>query len=296
MSSDPFLSVVIPTYNREKYIVRTIQSLLSQDYDHFEIIVVDDGSTDDTESVVRAIQDPRIAYIKKNNAERAAARNYGSRMAKGSYVNFFDSDDVAYSNHLRQAAAAIETLKTPEVFHLGYDVKDAEGVLLRKVDQWPSTINERLINGNHLSCNGVFLRKDIAQKFPFNETRALSASEDYELWLRLASRFPLHCVNGMTSTVVNHEARSVLKINMEGLLLRMSLLESELRKDDQFIEVYGNKIGTFQAYRDIYIALHLVMANYSGKKSLSYLIKAAKTKPSVILTRRFLAVIKKIVL
>lgn len=296
MRSDPFISVVIPTYNREKYILRTIQSLLNQDYAHFEIIVVDDGSTDNTESVVAAIQDTRLSYVKKNNAERAAARNYGARIAKGSYINFFDSDDVAYTFHLREAAQAALSLNQPEVFHLGYDVKDAKGVLLRKVDKWPPIINERLINGNHLSCNGVFVRKDITLKFPFNETRALSASEDYELWLRLASRFPLYCINGITSTVVNHDARSVLQINMDGLLLRMGLLESELKKDDEFISTYGYQIGTFQAYRDIYIALHLAMANYPRKKYLPYLIKAAKSKPSVVFSRRFIAVIKKIIL
>src|SRR6185369_5427450 len=172
MNSDLFLSVIIPTYNREKFIVRTIQSLLDQTYTAFEIIIVDDGSTDNTESVVKAIQDPRVAYFKKNNAERAAARNYGGRMARGSYINFFDSDDLAYPNHLSCAAEAIRQLNEPKVFHLGYDVKDAEGVLLRKAEKWPSTINDRLIDGNHLSCNGVFLRKDICTEFPFNETRA----------------------------------------------------------------------------------------------------------------------------
>lgn len=296
MSNEPFLSVIIPTYNRENYIVHTIHSLLNQDYNSFEIIVIDDGSTDNTDQVVNAIQDPRLSYIKKNNAERAAARNYGAALAKGCYINFFDSDDVAYPHHLRSAADAIHVLNNPEVFHLGYDVKDADGTLLRKVNKWPATINDALIDGNHLSCNGVFLRKDIAEKFHFNEVRALSASEDYELWLRLASRFPLYCVNGNTSTVVNHEDRSVIKINMDGLLLRMGLLESELRKDTEFLRKYGKRLNTFQAYRDIYIALHLVMANYPKKKSMAYLVKAARIKPDVIFTRRFLAVVKKIIL
>lgn len=296
MNSDPFLSVVIPTYNREKYIVKTIQSLLEQTYASFEIIVVDDGSTDNTEAVVKSIQDTRVTYFKKNNAERAAARNYGGRIARGAYINFFDSDDLAYPNHLISAAEAIRKLNAPEVFHLGYDVKDADGGLLRQAEKWPSTINVSLIDGNHLSCNGVFLRRDIFAEFPFNETRALSASEDYELWLRLASRFSLHCVNGITSTVVNHEARSVLKINMDGLLTRMGLLKSELLKDERFVSRYGKQLDIFHAYTDIYIALHLLLAKYSKASSLSYLLEAARARPSVIFTRRFLAVIKKMIL
>jgi hypothetical protein len=168
--------------------------------------------------------------------------------------------------------------------------------LLREAGQWSSTINKDLINGNHLSCNGVFIRKDICCQFPFNETRALSASEDYELWLRLASRFRFYCVNGITSTVVNHEARSVLRINREGLLLRMDLLESELKKDSSFITSYEKRINIFRAYRDIYIALHLLLANYSKLESIRYLSKAALIRPSVVFTRRFMAVVKKIIL
>jgi glycosyltransferase involved in cell wall biosynthesis len=296
MSSNPFFSIVVPTYNREGFVVKTIQSLLNTAYDQFEVIVVDDGSTDNTESAVRQIKDARLSYYKKTNAERAAARNFGARLAKGLYVNFFDSDDTAYPNHLDMAAKAVADLRQPEVFHLGYDVKDGDGVLLRTVSEWTKTINDRLINGNHLSCNGVFLRKDVAEKFPFNETRALSASEDYELWLRLASRFPIHCVNGITSTVVNHEARSVLKINMQGMLKRMEVLRSALLADDQFCKVYAKQISTFDAYCNIYIALHLVLANYPKTKGITYLINAARTKPSVVFTRRFLAVIKKLVL
>ena len=76
-------SIVVPTYNREKFIVKTIQSLLNQTYNNFELLIIDDGSTDNTEKVVREIEDQRIQYHQKENGERGAARNYGAKLAKG---------------------------------------------------------------------------------------------------------------------------------------------------------------------------------------------------------------------
>jgi len=292
MSETPYFSIVIPTYNREKFIISTIHSLLKQDFASFEILVIDDGSTDNTEQAVKGIGDARVTYFKKENAERGAARNYGAGRAKGQYVNFFDSDDLAYSHHLSHARKAIDQLKNPEVLHLGYDIKDDQGAMIRVVDRWPATINRTLINGNHLSCNGVFIRTDITQQLRFSEIRDLSASEDYELWLRLAARFPFHCVDGVTSTVVNHESRSVLKINHDKFLKRFEVLEAELMKDETFVKAYRSDLGIFRAYTGIYIALHLAMSNHSVSESLGFLKKAFVERPSVVFTKRFLAVFK----
>ena len=85
-------SIIVPTYNRAKLVAKTLKTLQGQLYDNYEIIVIDDGSTDDTESVVQAFSDSKIIYIKKNNGERAAARNFGATVAKGTYINFFDSE------------------------------------------------------------------------------------------------------------------------------------------------------------------------------------------------------------
>jgi glycosyltransferase involved in cell wall biosynthesis len=289
-----FFSIVIPTYNRAGYIGKTVESLLRQDDPAYEIIVVDDGSTDNTEAVLAQIKSDKLSYHKKINAERGAARNYGARLAKGTYVNFFDSDDVAYPNHLSEARKAIVSLNQPEVIHLGYDVKDAEGKLLRTANAFPATINEALIDGNHLSCNAVFVRRDIAAQWPFSENRLLSASEDYALWLKLASRYDIHCWNAVTSTVVNHELRSVLTINLEKFLQRMEILCKELQADNAFVERYGSRWNTFLSYLDIYIALHLAMARYPKRKSIAYLWQAAVLRPQVVLTRRFAAALKKV--
>jgi len=289
-------SFVIPTYNRADFLSATITSLLNQTYDNFEIIVVDDGSTDHTEKVISEIKSEKLFYFKKNNEERGAARNFGARLAKGGYVNFFDSDDIAYSNHLSEAISAITALDTPEVFHLAYDIKSADGKLQRRVDVLPTTINESLIMGNHLSCNGVFIRKDIALAFPFSERRQLSASEDYALWLKLSSRFPIHCRKVITSSVIDHDQRSVIQINKSKLLARLLALEEEVMNDAEFKSKYKPNLGSFKAFLQVYIALHLALTGNSRMENIGYLWQAVKYKPTVLFTYRFLAALKNIIL
>jgi glycosyltransferase involved in cell wall biosynthesis len=95
-------SVVIPSYNREKVVVRAINSILNQTYQDFEIIVVDDGSKDNTEGVVRAINDNRIKYVRQDNAGACVARNTGIKNARGKYVSFLDSDDEWFPQMLEK--------------------------------------------------------------------------------------------------------------------------------------------------------------------------------------------------
>ena len=117
--SNILFSVIVPTYNRESFIVKTIQSVLSQTYLNFELIIVDDGSTDNTEQVVKKIQDKRIKYYKKKNAERGAARNHGTNKEKGGYITFLDSDDLLYSKYLEEANSFIKKIDL-KIFFINY--------------------------------------------------------------------------------------------------------------------------------------------------------------------------------
>lgn len=295
MQENPYFSVVIPTYNRAHLIHKTIESVLAQEDTDFEIIVVDDGSRDNTEEVVRAVADERVSYYKKDNAERAAARNYGASRARGRYVNFFDSDDLLYPNHLTIARRLIEQKNEPEIFHLGFEMRDAEGRLLYRVDALKGSLNEQLPRGNLLSCNGVFVRRDVALRFPFNEDRQLSASEDWELWLRLASRYEIHYSNEVTSIIVNHDERSVLGSEEAALLKRKDLTLRYLFEDEAFVEKYGKRRRTIENEFLSYIALHLALAG-APRRACKYLKDSVLVLPSSVFRRRFLAVVKHVIL
>ncbi|ALR21527.1 glycosyltransferase family 2 protein [Sphingobium baderi] len=104
----PFFSVVIPLYNRAAQVGETIRSVLSQDWMDYEIVVVDDGSRDDPQPVIEAIGDPRIRYIRQDNAGGGAARNAGIMAAQGRYIAFLDSDDLFLPGKLSIMAKALD--------------------------------------------------------------------------------------------------------------------------------------------------------------------------------------------
>ena len=94
------VSVMMPAYNAENYIEAAVKSVLAQSYDHWELIVVDDGSTDGTASVVAEFDDPRIKLFKQSNGGESAARNTAIRQMQGEFVAFLDADDMYLPDHL----------------------------------------------------------------------------------------------------------------------------------------------------------------------------------------------------
>ncbi len=293
--SNPFFSIIIPTYNRAALIGKTIRTVLAQDFDDFEIIVVDDGSKDATEEEVAKLVDPRLTYYKKDNAERGAARNYGRAKARGEYINFFDSDDLMYPQHLSTARAFITQSGTPEFFHLGYDFKNPDGVTTKQVNGFDDAVRERALFDNVLSCNGVFVRADIAAQFPFEEDRKLASAEDWELWIRLLSRYTLRYSNTITTSVVSHDLRSIRTIATEKIIARDLALIAYLKNDYEVLRRYGKRFNLFIADRYTFIMLCLSEDNNRGAVA-TWAMRAVGIYPLVLFDRRFpLAAIKNII-
>ncbi len=288
----PFFSIVMPTFNRADLIIDSIKTAINQDYPNFEVIVVDDGSTDNTESVVMALQNPRIRYHKKNNEERAVARNTGTQLATGDYVTFFDSDDYLYPNHLSEAVKLIEKNNSPEMIYLAYNVMDINKKIIKKQTIRNGTnFNKKLINGNYLSCNGVFLRRDVALQHPFNTNRTLSASEDYDLWLRLAARYTIHYNNIITSSILNHDERSVFIVKKEPLISRINLLIQTCSNDLLIKKIFKGKLDTFVSKCYLYVSLHLAMSKHK-RTALEYFFKGIQKHPLSIFDIRVYGIIK----
>lgn len=293
--SETFFSVIIPTYNRARLIKATIQSLIEQDYSNYELIIVDDGSTDNTEEIVKPLLSSKVFYFKKNNAERAAARNFGAAKAKGEYVNFFDSDDIALPNHLKTANQLVQDKKQPEWFHLAFAWAETDLTIKNKINNFKGeTLNDIICNGNPLSCNGTFIRKDIIIENTFNENRTLSGSEDYELWLRLAARFPLYYSNEITSLIIDHDARSVRAMNPQKIIDRLAVFINYVNADEQIIKIFSSKLNTVQMFTYLYIAVHLAVHPKYKLVSIKYLIKAMFTDIGVLKTKAFYATLKNI--
>ena len=113
-------SIIIPAYNAEKFIERSINSVLSQRYSNYEVIVIDDGSIDNTAKVVEQYDSNVVKFLKQNNSGVSGARNKGISFAKGDFICFLDADDVYYDNHLSTLNDMISEFPEDNFFITGY--------------------------------------------------------------------------------------------------------------------------------------------------------------------------------
>jgi glycosyltransferase involved in cell wall biosynthesis len=191
----PTVSVVIPTYNRAALIGRSIQSVLNQSYADFELLVIDDGSTDETASVVAAFFDPRVNYVRlPSNAGAGAALNVGIRMSKGKFVSFQGSDDEWLSDNLAKHMSVFER-SSP---NLGVVYSDMNRILKDGSVRYhasPTVAPGRLINPitqfyevYMLGSQSVVIKRECLDATGYFDER-LPALEDLELFIRLSKRF-----------------------------------------------------------------------------------------------------------
>jgi len=191
----PMFSVVIPTYNRAKYLRRAIQSVLNQTCTDYEIIVVDDGSTDRTRSVAASFG-PQIRYIYQKNRGPSEARNTGIRAARGTYIAFLDSDDRFLPNKLQKNKEFLESHPDCKfLYSWYYNVRgrrkriDRSGGRIRDLDQFRYHLYKRSFTVR--TSTVVIHRSCFEEVGGFN--RKYRYSQDWDMWLRLASKYMGYC-------------------------------------------------------------------------------------------------------
>jgi glycosyltransferase involved in cell wall biosynthesis len=275
--------------------VQTIHSALSQTYSNFEIIIVDDGSTDNTHEIVKNLVNEKVHYYKIKNSERGAARNYGIKASKGEYVTFLDSDDILYPNYLQNAFDSLIRENYPPFLHTAYEIKNSEGKLLYQINDLRSDNINFITKGNSLSCLGVFIKKEIMQDFKFNEDRELAGSEDWELWLRILANFGIKTNNNITACLIHHNSRSVLDFNESQLFKRKELALKYAFLDPMVKELFTPYYKKIDAFADSYISLHLALAGHN-KRSLKYFLQSLKSYPFSLISRRTMAILKHVLL
>jgi len=184
-------SVVIPTYNSSKTINYTINSVLRQKYKNFEIIVVDDGSNDNTVSKVKQISDSRIKVFKiKRSGGPAKPRNYGINKSISEWICFLDSDDLWDPNKLKILAQSIKQSKFDILCHNEYILKFGRKKIVKYGPFQKNFYKKLLINGNRLSTSATMISKKFLSKnnLKFNESKKFVSVEDYDLWMLCAKK------------------------------------------------------------------------------------------------------------
>lgn len=202
MSDTPFFSIVIPTYNRAGSILDAINSALNQDVLDFEIVVVDDGSTDNTRSIIekRALSDPRLRYIHQNNAERSRARNNGIEQAKGRYICFLDSDDLYLPNHLSTFHSELENRNFPVMMLYGDPISEVKGKRVNQIAYKTTTgLPVESFIKSAVPSQTTCIHHEILKRFKFDPN--FKIGEDVELFCRVASEFPIEHINAHTAVI-----------------------------------------------------------------------------------------------
>jgi len=228
-------SIVIPLYNKELSITDTIQSVLNQTYQNFEIVIVNDGSTDRSVEVVESIKDSRIRLIHQENKGVSAARNKGIQEAKFDWIAFLDGDDLWKDFHLATFHDLISRYTDQFFFVSGFEYS-----IPRKMNINRPEVEDYVIQNyfkeclsEHLIWTGVVvINKKCFENDLFNET--LTVGEDLDLWARLSKKFEIVKSNKATALYrVEAENRSdVGKVNFKKNFIR----DIELSKIDSLDE------------------------------------------------------------
>ena len=194
------VSIIIPVYNGEKYIKESIESALNQTYTNIEIIVVNDGSKDNTDEICKSYGN-KIKYIKKENGGVATALNTGIKEAKGQYVAWLSHDDLYKENRIEKGMEVLSKLKDKNtIIFSNFELIDSNGKKFSKTNFLNDISREKLCQGFYpvvcASVNGctTLINKNCFKKVGlFDET--LRTSQDYDMWLKLFKIYPSYCLN-----------------------------------------------------------------------------------------------------
>jgi GT2 family glycosyltransferase len=182
----PLVSIIIPTYNRSRLLREAVESALAQTYPNVEVIVVDDGSADDTAQVM-AQYDSRLCYIRQANRGVAAARNTGIRASRGEYLTFLDDDDRFLPTKVERQVRLLSSQPKSGLVHCRYYRADGEGHLLDKPSLLPQgDILDSLVRWNFVWVGGPLVRRECFERVGVFDEAGPQITADWDMWLRIA--------------------------------------------------------------------------------------------------------------
>jgi len=309
----PFFSIVIPTFNRSTFIENTALSVLHQSFQDFEIIIVDDGSTDDTVNKLDVLQEEhgaKIRYLFQENEERGKARNVGIKNATGTYIVFLDSDDLMQENHLETLYQHIQSQKNLVFLATKYELCTLEtGEVLNiplKNFQQGFYDYKTLLDGNHFACNFAVCKEKLIHLF--EEDRAYASAEDWIFLMMNLQEREIFLIDKLTITMIDHPGRSMknhssrIEIKMDTanyLLSKMRLSRKERKKLLGYAYYHCsihsylmfNRVEAFQFWRKSirYLGVNgkvvlMAIRNFVGKRNVNF-IKTQLWKPRVYLRK-----------
>ncbi len=266
-SKEGIISIITSTYNNANFISQAIKSVLAQTYDNWEMIIVDDGSSDETEDVVKRFKDSRIHYFfLKHSGIPAISRNIGIRHSRGEFIAFLDADDKWLPLKLEMQVAFLRA--NPEIA-LVYGLSKTFGLISTDTylkSGFSDKIFYKLIESNFIPCLTVMIRSSVLQDVGiFDEDEEIKFAEDWELWLRISRKhsigfipevlgyYRVHKTGHSHSESQIQRATKVLeKINRKGWINdeNVSSLKIQLRFDHALKTLqHGNRESLPELFR-----------------------------------------------
>ncbi len=214
-TKQPLVSVIMPTYNHDRFIGDAIDSVLNQTYKNFELIIIDNYSKDDTEKIVASYKDDRVKYLKfKNNGVIAASRNYGIKHSRGEYIAFLDSDDMWLPEKLEKQIKVFQDSNETSMLYTRF--KTIEGDIISnkifpKNGKYKSgNIFKSLYRRSFIACSSVMVRRRVlGQVGLFDTDPNLIAIEDTDLWLRIALKYIIKCTDDLPLLIYRMQSQRI---------------------------------------------------------------------------------------
>jgi glycosyltransferase involved in cell wall biosynthesis len=280
----PFFSVVISVYNKSHFVEKTLKSILNQDFKDFEIIIVDDGSTDNSLAVLNSFTDEKISIFPTKNQGVSAARNYGIHKAKADFIALSDGDDIWLSNHLSELKLLIETYphcgiystSYLKLFFNDYTTKpkfiDVDHPFFGIVKDYFKTS----VIDNILWTSAVTIPKSVInQNYLFDEN--LGCGEDTDLWISIAKNFDVAFSSKVTAHKMMHAKDNHLSLtkNIPELILMLKKHQQD-EKTNHSLKIYLDQnrymtaleskiLGDFKSYKQLKKDIDFSNINYKLK-------------------------------
>lgn len=192
----PFFSVIIPLFNKEKFIEATLKSVLNQTFIDFEILIINDGSTDNSAPIIEEFDDPRIRYYYKENAGVSSARNDGIEKAQSDYISFIDADDYWYPDFLEEMFKKIQRYPEEKVFSAAIEIETSKKVIPASYSIIKTNDHE-IVNYFTASSKKTVICTSCAvfHKSIFSETGTfdieIKSGQDTDMWIRIGMNYPV---------------------------------------------------------------------------------------------------------
>ena len=232
------MSVIIPTHNSRRFLEDAIHSVLEQTFQDWELILVDDGSTDDTGEMAAELADPRIRYVYQHNRGSPAARNTGLKLARGEYIAFLDADDLWLPDKLEKQVAYLDSLpSTVGLVYSNYEMWNPES--RARLGPFPGVHGRprgRVLS--HLLRPGSFfihpcaslIRREVFDTVGlFDES--LRTFEDWELWVRIAAAYEIEAQDAVLTLYGQHpnqQTKDVEQMYLYGVEAKLKVLRSHI--------------------------------------------------------------------